>query len=118
MLTAKVFEHLQNQDPQDICVSSITYAELTYGVEKSQMVEKNRLALALMLSNIEIIAFDMEAAECYGKIRAELESQSNQIGALDMLIASIAKAHNYTLVTNNVKEFSRIKGLKIENWAE
>ena len=114
----QVFIRLQEHDPIDICISSVTYAELVHGVEKSRAIEKNRVALVLLLANIEIMNFDSLAAESYGKIRADLEKAGTPIGPLDMMIAGHAKALAYTLVTNNTKEFERVKGLKLENWAE
>ena len=114
----KVFERLQRTKPEDVCISSVTYAELAHGVEKSANVEKNRVALSLLLSNIEILSFDTDAANEYGKIRAELERQGTPIGPLDMMIAGHASSLGYTLVTNNTKEFCRVNGLKIENWVE
>jgi len=114
----QVFIRLQEHDPTDICISSVTYAELVYGVEKSKAIEKNRVALALLLANIEIMSFDSLAAESYGKIRSDLEKAGTPIGPLDRMIAGHAKALGYTLVTNNTKEFERVKGLKLENWAE
>ena len=114
----QVFIRLQEHDPIDICISSVTYAELVHGVEKSKAIEKNRVVLVLLLANIEIMNFDSLAAESYGKIRADLEKAGTPIGPLDMMIAGHAKALAYTLVTNNTKEFERVKGLKLENWAE
>ncbi len=114
----KVFQKLQEVEPEDVCVSSVTYAELVHGVEKSVAVEKNRLALSMLLANIEILDFDVDAADCYGKIRADLEKKGTPIGPLDMMIAGHAQSLGYTVVTNNVKEFSRVSNLKIENWAE
>lgn len=114
----QVFMRLQEHDPIDICISSVTYAELVHGVEKSKAIEKNRVALALLLANIEIMNFDSLAAEGYGKIRADLEKAGTPIGPLDMMIAGHAKALGYTVVTNNTKEFARVKGLKLENWSE
>lgn len=114
----QVFKRLQEHDSSEICISSVTYAELVHGVEKSKSIEKNRLALALLLANIEIISFDSLAAESYGKIRADLEKAGNPIGPLDMMIAGHAKSHKYTVVTNNTKEFERVQGLKLENWAK
>ena len=114
----QVFFRLQEHEPAEICISSITYAELVHGVEKSQAVEKNRLALALLLSNIEILNFDSSAAESYGKIRADLEKQGTPIGPLDMMIAGHARSLGYTVVTNNTKEFQRVDRLKLENWTE
>ena len=113
----QVFQKLQEVDPEDVCVSSVTYAELVHGVEKSAAVEKNRLALSMLLANIGILNFDVYAADSYGKIRAGLEKKGTPIGPLDMMIAGHAMSKGYTVVTNNVKEFSRIPDLKIENWA-
>ena len=113
----KVFQRLQETEPENVCISSVTYAELVHGVEKSVAVEKNRIALSLLLSNIEIVSFDVNAANEYGAIRADLEKKGTPIGPLDMMIAGHAKSLGYTVVTNNIREFSRVKGLKIENWA-
>ena len=113
-----VFRKLQTIHPEDVCISSVTYAELVHGVEKSIAVEKNRLALSMLLANMEILDFDVDAADCYGKIRAGLERKGTPIGPLDMMIAGHAQSLGYTVVTNNVKEFSRVSALRIENWAE
>ena len=115
---AEVFHRLMEHDSSDICISSITYGELMHGVEKSRAKEKNRLALLLMLSGIEIVDFDSTAAEHYGKIRADLEHSGEPIGVMDTLIAAHARSMGYTVVTNNTREFTRVTGLKIENWAE
>ncbi len=113
----QVFRRLQEHDPSEICISSVTYAELVYGVEKSKAIEKNRLALTLLLANIEILNFDAAAAESYGKIRADLEKQGTPMDSLDMMIAGHARSLGYTVVTNNTREFSRVQELKLENWA-
>ena len=114
----KVFQKLQEVDPSDVCISSVTYAELVHGVEKSAAVDKNRLALSMFLANIEILNFDVNAAENYGKIRATLEKNGTPIGPLDMMIAGHAQSLGYIVVTNNMKEFKRVNNLKIENWVE
>ena len=114
----EVFLKLQTMEPKDVCISSITYAELMHGVEKSAAVEKNRLALTLLLSTIEIIDFDLNAAEHYGGIRAELEKKGMPIGTLDMMIASHARSLGYTIVTNISGGFSRVSGLCVENWVK
>ena len=114
----KVFQRLQEIDPEDICVSSVTYAELVHGVEKSAAVEKNRLALLMLLAKIEILNFDVDAADCYGKIKADLDKKGTPIDPLDMMIAGHAMSMGYAVVTNNVKEFSRVQGLILENWTE
>ena len=114
----EVIDHFKKMKENDICISSITYSELLYGAEKSSNVKKNLLALTMFLSNIEILPYDENASSKYGLIRAELEKDGKPIGPLDMLIAAHAKSLNIKLVTNNVKEFERIKGLKIENWVK
>lgn len=112
----EVIERLKEHEPSEICISSVTYAELIHGVEKSKAVNKNRIALTLLLADIEILPFDANAAESYGEIRAELERKGNPIGPLDMMIAGHAKSLGYTVVTNNIKEFERVAGLRFENW--
>lgn len=113
-----VFRKLKKIKPEDVCISSITYAELAYGVEKSAQPERNRLALSMMLSSIEIVAFDDAAADEYGDIRAGLERKGTPIGSLDMLIAAHARSLGCTLVTNNTKEFCRVEGLEVVNWVK
>ena len=110
-----VIANMMAHDPTDICISSITYAELMHGVEKSQAVEKNRLALTLFLSAIEIREFHASAAETHGKIRADLEKQGTPIGLLDLLIAGHARSEGCVLVTNNIREFQRVEGLRVED---
>ena len=114
----EVIDHFKKMKENDICISSITYSELLYGAEKSSNVKKNLLALTMFLSNIETLPYDENASSEYGLIRAELEKDGKPIGPLDMLIAAHAKSLNIKLVTNNVKEFERVKGLKIENWVK
>ena len=108
----KFIEH----NPEDLCISSITYAELMHGVEKSQARQRNRLAIALFLSPISIVDLDALAAEEYGRIRADLEAQGKPIGPMDMLIAGHAKSKGLILVTNNTREFTRVEGLTVEDW--
>lgn len=102
----------------DIGISSITVAELDYGVCKSQQLERNKSALLQFLIPLEIVEFDQAAAIVYGSIRHDLESRGLVIGAMDMLIAAHAVSLGITLVSNNMREFSRIAGLVLENWAE
>ena len=85
-------------------------------MEKSSAVEKNRLALSLFLSSIELLAYRENAADEYGEIRSALEKSGTPIGGMDMLIAFHAKAENLILVTNNTKEFIRVPQIKLENW--
>lgn len=112
----EVREHFEQFVPGDIAISSITVAELQYGVEKSAAREKNALALEAFLLPLEIVPFDMDSALVYGKIRAELERQGKPIGGMDMLIGAQAMAQDFTLITHNLKEFARIPGLRCETW--
>jgi len=102
----------------DIGVSSITVSELQYGVSKSGCREKNQQRLNEFLLPMRILAFDENAAKCYGDIRYQLERQGQIIGPLDLLIAAHAISEQLIMVTNNDKEFRRIQNLTVENWAE
>ena len=111
-----VIRKILSQNPEDLCISVVTYAELRHGVEKSQAVEKNRIAMSLFLSAITVLDFDGEAAEAYGQIRAELERKGTPIDPMDLLIAGHARSQGLILVTNNTREFARVTGLRIEDW--
>lgn len=111
-----VIRKILSQNPEDLCISVVTYAELMHGVEKSQAVEKNRIAMSLFFSAITVLDFDGEAAEAYGQIRAELERKGTPIGPMDLLIAGHARSQGLILVTNNTREFARVTGLRIEDW--
>ena len=100
-----------------IGISSVTVAELEFGVQKSRYPSENQEALEQFLLPLVVLDFDRQAARAYGKLRTLLESRGRVIGALDMLIAAHALSQNLPLATNNVKEFSRVPGLKVLNWA-
>ena len=108
----KFHDHLDDE----LYISSITLAELMYGVEKSRKPEQNRNALLQFLTLIDIKEFSEKAAIEYGKIRAFLENQGTPIGPLDTLIAAHAVSENMILVTHNTKEFLRVPDLTVENW--
>jgi tRNA(fMet)-specific endonuclease VapC len=112
----EVIKKFNDYNVGDISISSITVAELEDGVKKSQKVQQNQQALNQFLLPLTIVDFDYLAAQTYGEIRTNLEKQGNPIGALDLLIAAVAIAHDLTLITNNTKEFDRIPNLKLENW--
>ena len=116
----EVIKNFLKHNPEDICVSSITYGELMHGVEKSQAVERNRAAITLLLSSISILPFDNYAAEEYGKVRAELERKGTPIGPMDMLIAGHARSERLILVTHNTREFFRVEDLdlEVEDWTK
>ena len=105
-------------EPDDMCISSITYGELMHGVEKSQAVERNRAAITLFLSAISILPSDSDAAEEYGAVRADLERKGTPIGPMDMLIAGHARSRGLILVTNNTREFFWVNELEVEDWTK
>jgi len=114
----KVVQKIKEYNPPEIKLSSISIAELEYGVSKSENREKNRQALINFASAFDIVDFNDDDAEIYGMIRADLEKKGQVIGPYDMQIAAQAISRNMVLVTNNVREFCRVKNLKIENWTE
>ena len=114
----QVLKRLKEALHSGICISSITLAELEYGMKHSSNPEKNTQALLRFLVPFSILPFGPAAATEYGAIRAYLQRQGTPIGPLDMLIAGHARAEGLVLVTNNGKEFERVPGLVIENWAE
>ena len=114
----KVFDKFQTIEIFDIGISSVTIAELEYGVYKSQRQEQNRAALIQFLITLPVVPFDRRSTQTYEQIRAGLERQGIVVGPMDLLIASQAISLGLTLVTNNVRELSRIPGLTLENWVD
>jgi tRNA(fMet)-specific endonuclease VapC len=113
----QVLEHFQRLTIGDIGISTVTLAELHYGAVKSQFPERNQQALEVFILPLEVVPFDAAAAAAYGPVRAALERQGTPIGAMDILIAAHALSLRLTLVTNNTREFARVQGLSVENWA-
>jgi len=113
----KVLRHFKAHSVGEIGISSITLAELRYGVERSQQVQKNRQALEEFTLPLEIAAFDEASAEVYGSVRAGLEQAGTPVGSMDMLIGAHALSLGVTLVTNNLREFEKIKNLKVVDWS-
>jgi len=113
---AIVLERFRLERLGDIVISSVTAAELAFGVVKSGSV-RNRQALEMFLSTLEILPFDESAIWHYPDIRADLERRGQPIGTLDTMIAAHALTTNTILVTNNTREFERIPRLRVENWA-
>lgn len=114
----QVLKRLKEALHSGVCISSITLAELEYGMKHSSNPAKNEEALLRFLVPFSILDFGPNAASEYGEIRARLQEQGTPIGPLDMLIAGHARSERLVLVTNNVREFERVPGLAIENWAE
>ena len=111
-----IIRHLERQAVGDVGVSSITMAELAFGAAKSREPERNQAALEEFVAPLEICPFDQQAAQSYGALRFELERKGASIGAFDTLIAGHARSIGVTLVTRNVREFSRVAGLKLGDW--
>jgi len=111
-----VVEHIQSLPIEDIGISTVTVAELEYGVAKSLRPEENRNALIAFLTPFRIVEFGQVAAYEYGQLRSVLELQGQIIGPMDLLIAAHALAEGAVLVTNNEKEFRRVPDLPLENW--
>ncbi|MCC3424605.1 MAG: type II toxin-antitoxin system VapC family toxin [Microcoleus sp. PH2017_01_SCD_O_A] len=112
----QVAQNIANVSPQEIVISAIVIFELQVGIAKSNSPAKRTQQLQQLLSRVSVIAFDRDAAVAAAIIRAQLEQQGTPIGPIDVLIAGTAVALQGTLVTHNVKEFSRISGLAIADW--
>ncbi len=109
-------QRLDDEGDSNIAVCSITLAEMYYGAAKSNSPDKTLPKQQQFLSRFQCLSFDNSAAAAYGPIRTELERSGTNIGAHDILIASIAIVNNLILVTHNTGEFLRIPGLKVEDW--
>jgi tRNA(fMet)-specific endonuclease VapC len=113
-----VAARLHCESPDDVCISSIVAAELRYGADRSRRPKENHAALERLFAGIDSVDFGFEAAAAYGRIRAELEATGSLIGPNDMLIAAHAVALDVVLVTDNVREMSRVRDLVVVNWRE
>lgn len=113
-----VLKKFSKLNPGSVAISSITLAELYFGVVKSTKPNENMIALQEFISPLIVLDFTDQDALLYAKIRTDLVKKGKLIGAMDLLIAAIAKSRDLALVTNNNKEFSRINDIKIENWVE
>lgn len=114
----KVLRRFKEELNNGIGISSITLAELEYGMKHSSNPAQNERALLRFLVPLSVLPFGAGAASEYGAIRTFLQNNGTPIGPLDMLIAAHAKSEGLVMVTNNVREFERVPGLEIENWAE
>ena len=113
-----VLEKFQTLEVGEVGMSTITYGELLFGVKKSSHSKKSQLILEELASLIFPLPIPTNAAKYYGEIRSNLEKQGKSIGNNDLWIAAHTMALELTLVTNNVKEFSRVEHLKIEHWVD
>jgi tRNA(fMet)-specific endonuclease VapC len=113
----RVLERLESIQPNQLSMSAITFAELMNGAKKSQRVEANVSRLNALGEILEICSFDKQAAFAYGNVRSSLEKRGEVIGPHDLLIAAHALSLDRTLITDNEREFKRVEGLKVVNWA-
>ncbi len=111
-----VLDRLRTLNIREVAISSITLAELEFGVAKSANPEVNAQALAAFVAPLGVEPFEDVAAAAYGDVRAQLERAGTPIGSLDMLIAGHALSLDATLVTNNEREFRKVAHLKVQNW--
>ncbi|HEX4953840.1 MAG TPA: type II toxin-antitoxin system VapC family toxin [Thermoanaerobaculia bacterium] len=107
---------LKEKDTRQVRLCSVVKAELLHGARKSARVAENLTLLARFFTPFASLPFDDRAADHYGQIRADLERSGIPIGPHDLLIAAIARAHDVTLVTHNLREFTRVVGLRVEDW--
>jgi tRNA(fMet)-specific endonuclease VapC len=104
------------QHEGQMCISSITWGELVYGAERSSQPERNLADIEGLAARLEVVSLDIQAATHFGQLRAELYRVGKPIGPYDMMIAGHARALGLILVTNNMKEFEQVPGLRLENW--
>ncbi len=112
-----IIDKVISKKQDEVGISTITIAELEYGVARSKYPDQNRIALLEFLVSFSILDFDQYAAIAYGSIRHELEQKGKPIGPMDLMIAAQTISRDLVLVTNNEKEFRRVKNIKIENWS-
>ncbi len=113
-----VQENLRRHRNDCLCVSVISLMELYYGVYKSQRVESNLAKIKTIEKNLKVIQTGEEVAELFGMLKSKLETQGQPTDDFDLVIASVALAHNLILVTNNTKHFQKIEGLRLDNWSQ
>ena len=111
-----VLQHFRQHSPADSALCSVVKAELLYGARRSQRVEANLQLLKIFFAPLRSLPFDDDCAEHYGQIHADLLTQGTPIGHNDLIIAAVSRAYNVTLVTHNTSEFSRVAGLRLEDW--
>jgi tRNA(fMet)-specific endonuclease VapC len=112
-----VVSRLQSSSPRDLAIPSVVAYEIEYGTLKNRS-SRRRTIVAELLAGLVQVPFDHKAAQEAARIRVDLEAKGHVIGPLDLLIAGTAASRGATLVTNNIKEFSRVKGLRLEDWTK
>jgi tRNA(fMet)-specific endonuclease VapC len=116
--TTLLLEAFKMFPPQSVRLPSVVVAELLYGAQKSSRPKQNLLQVRQFIAHFDVVVFDEQTAEHYADIRTALDRAGTPIGPNDLLIAAIVRSAGGTLVTANIREFKRVKGLKLETWAE
>ena len=111
-----VVNRLEETDLDDIAIPAVVAAELMYGAQKSVRRDRNVEMFRTFIRQFMVVGLDADAIEAYGEIRSELERKGTPIGANDYFIAAISRSTSRILVTNNIREFSRVEGLVVEDW--
>ena len=112
----KLLERIQAVPVVQQVMSDVTYAELLYGVRMSSKKKANQAAVDALASHVAILEWSQDAARHYAEIRIDLKKKGSMVGANDLMIAAHARSLGAVVVTNNTKDFARVKGLKLENW--
>ena len=112
-----LIDRLRSVRRSNVYVASLTIGEMLFGAQRSSNSTENVKRIVRFVAPFRELHFEQRAAEAYGALRAELASTGNQFGVVDMLLAGTALAHGLTVVTNNVREFKRAAGLRVENWS-
>jgi tRNA(fMet)-specific endonuclease VapC len=116
--SAVLLDRIQSVPLMQQAISVVTYAELLYGVQVSSKKKANQEAVDALVRHLRVLEWSQDAAGHYAEIRADLKKKGSMIGANDLMIAAHARSLAAIVVTNNVKDFERVKGLKVENWIE
>ena len=112
----EVLARFQQIQLKQLHIPTITLFELYYGIEKNNSQHRNLAALENFIAPLTVVDFTLESAKKAAKIRNNLQKQGTPIGAYDVQIAAISRSLDMALLTNNTREFERVKGLKLENW--
>ena len=115
---ATLLERIESVPLEQQCISVVTLAELLYGVQVSSKKKANQEVVDLFAQHIAVLEWTPDAAKHYAEIRADLKKKGQQLGSNDLLIAAHARSIGAVIVTNNIKDFGRVKGLKLENWMD
>jgi len=116
-VSARLIQRMQvGLDAQDIAISAITRAELRYGLEMMDTLDKRRRRIDLLLQELPVLSWSLDAADAFGRLKSHLRRQGNPVGDLDTQIAAHALAEQLILVSHNTRHFENIPGLQLEDW--